>query len=51
MFKSPGNLKGVASFKKQTELHSKKVGVKVQPRQPSVLIVFPTQLLKYLRFL
>ena len=28
-----------------------KVGAKVQPHQPSLLIVFPTKMLKYLRFL
>ena len=27
-----------------------KVGVRVQPHQPLVLIVFPTQMIKYLRF-
>ena len=41
----------VAVFKKQTKLYThKNVGAKVQPHQPSILVVFPTQLLKYLRF-
>ena len=48
-FKRPGNLKEVASFKKQTELNPcthTNVEAKVQPYQPSLLIVFPTQMLK-----
>ena len=36
-FNRAGNLKGVAGFKKQTE---------VLPLQPSVLIVYPTHMLK-----
>ena len=28
----------------------RKIGAKVQSHQPSVLIVYPTQMLKYLRF-
>ena len=35
--------------KKLNYTHSN-VGVKVQPHQSSVLIVYPTQVLKYLRF-
>ena len=42
-------LKGVAAFKKQTELYPYKNGAKVQPHQPSVLTVYLTQMLK-LRF-
>ena len=50
-FNRAGNLKlGVAGFKKQTELYPYKIGAKVQLHQPSVLIVSPTQMLKYLRF-
>ena len=36
-------------WKKLNFIHSN-VGVKVQPYYPSVLIVYPTQMLKYLRF-
>ena len=46
-FNRAGNLKGVAAFKKQTEFTHTKIGVKVQPHQPSVLIVYPTQLLLF----
>ena len=49
-FNRAGNLKGVAGFKKQTEFTHTKIGAKVQPHQPSVLIVYPTQMLKSLRF-
>ena len=46
-----GNLKGVAGFKKQTDVTCTKIEAKVQPHQPFVSIVFSTQRLKYLRFL
>ena len=51
-FNRPGNIKGVAGFKKQTEYNytHTNVGAKVQPYEPSLLIVFATQMLKYLRF-
>ena len=50
-FKRPGNLKEVTGFQKQTELYAHtNVGAKVQPHQPSLLMVSPTQMLKYLRF-
>ena len=43
----PGNLKGVAGFKNQAEGN---VGAKVECHTASILIVFPTQMLQYLRF-
>ena len=49
-FNCPGTLKVVAGFKKQTELYPYKCRGKVQPHQPKVLIVLPTQMLKNLRF-
>ena len=49
-FNRPGNLKGLTGFKKQTEFTHTNVGAKVQPHQPSFLIVFPTEMFKYLRF-
>ena len=42
-FNRAGNRKGVAGFKKQTELYPSKIGAKVQPHEISVLIVYPTQ--------
>ena len=45
-FKRPGNLKGVAGFKKQTGLTHGNVDGKLQRHQPLVLIVFPTQMIK-----
>ena len=45
----PGNLNGVAGFKKQMNYTYTNVGVKVQPRIHSILMVFPAQMLKYLR--
>ena len=50
-FHRPGNLKGVAAFKILTQLYPYKCVNKVQPHQPSVLIVFPSQMLKYIPFL
>ena len=50
-FNRASNHEGVARFKKQTELYPHtKIGAKVQSHQPSVLIVYPIQMLKYLRF-
>ena len=50
-FNRPCNFEGVANFKKQTEYPNMNVGLKLQRHQPSVLIVFLTQMIKYLRFL
>ena len=51
-FKRPGNLKGLTGFmKKKLNYTRTNVGAKVQPHQPSFLIVFPTQMLKYLLFI
>ena len=49
----PCNFEGVAGFEKQTELpqYECRPGLKLQCPQPSFLIVFPTQMIKYLRFL
>ena len=49
-FNRAGNLKGVAGFKKQTELSPYKSWSKSETYQPSVLILYLTQMLKYLRF-
>ena len=49
-FHRPGNLKAVAGFKKQIELYPYKCRSKSSTHQPSVLIVFLTQMLKYLQF-
>ena len=38
------------SERKTIGLIDTKIGAKVQPHQPSVLIVYPTQMLKSLRF-
>ena len=45
------NLKGMAGFKKQTELypHKNRSKIKVEPHQPSALIVYPTQMYDLLR--
>ena len=52
VFNRAGNLKRVAGLNLRNKLNytHTKIGAKVQPHQPSVLIVYPTQMLKYLRF-
>ena len=42
--------KAIIIIKRQTELYNTSVGVIVEPHQPLVLIVFPTQMINYLRF-
>ena len=49
-FNLPGNIKGVAGFKRRTELYPKYIGARVKPHQPSFLILFLNRMLKYLRF-
>ena len=50
-FNRPGNLKGLTGFmKKKLNYTHTNVGAKVQPHQPSFLIVFPTEMFNYLRF-
>ena len=50
-FNGAGNLKGVADFfRNKLNYTHKKIGEKVQPHQPSVLMFYPTQMLKYLPF-
>ena len=46
----PGNLKGVAGLRIKLNYSQRNVGAKVEPHTPSILIVFPTQMLQYLRF-
>ena len=47
----PGNLKGLAGFQKNKLNYTyTNVGAKAQPHQPSLLMVSPTRLFKYLRF-
>ena len=48
-FNRADNLKGVADFKKKLNYTHTKIGLKVQLHEPSVLIVYSTQMLK-LRF-
>ena len=50
-FNLPYNFEGVAGFEKQLNYPNTNVALKPQRPQPSVLIVFPTQMIKYLRFL
>ena len=50
MFNRPGNLNGVAGLRNKLNYTHTNVGAKVHSHQPSVLIVFPTQMLKHLRF-
>ena len=47
-FNRPCNFEGVAGFEKQLNYPNTNVGLKLQRPQPSVLIVFPTQIIKYL---
>ena len=49
-FNRAGNLKGVAGFRNKLNYTHTEIGAKVQPHQPSASIVYPTQMLKYLRF-
>ena len=42
-FNRAGNLKGVAGLRNKLNYTHTKVGARVQPQQPSVLIVYPTQ--------
>ena len=44
------NFEGVASFKKQIVKYPN-TKLKLESHQPSVLMVFPTQMIKYLRLL
>ena len=50
IFERPPNLKGVACLRNKLNYTHTNVGAKVQPHELSVLIVYPTQLLKYVRF-
>ena len=45
-FNRGGHLKGVTGFKKQLDYTHANIGAKVKPHEPSVLIVYPTQILK-----
>ena len=47
-FNRPGNFKEWLVLRSKLKHTHKNVGAKVQPHQPSLLIVFPTQMLKYL---
>ena len=47
----PCNFKGVAALKVLTELGPNNFRRRVQRHQPSFLIVLPSQILKYIRFL
>ena len=49
-FNHGGTLKEWLVLRSKLNFSHTKIGGKVQPHQPSVLIVYPTQMLKYLRF-
>ena len=50
-FNGASNLKGAADFfRNKLNCTHTNIGAKVQPHQPSILSVYPTQMLKYLRF-
>ena len=44
-FNVAGNLKGVAGFRNKMNYTHTKIGAGVQPHQPLVLIVYPTQMI------
>ena len=50
MFKCPRNLKRVDVLRNKLNYTHTNVGAKAQPHQPLPSIVFPTQMLNYVRF-